>query len=164
MAILRLRTFGDPVLREKCCPLKEIDERTRQLAQNLIETMYHYNGLGLAANQVGVVKSIFVYDMGEGPVVCINPRIVAESEEKVEEGEGCLSLPGVQVPVSRPLQVEIEYTDIEGGKRRAVGEGLLARLFKHEMDHLQGRLLLDETDRQSRVAALTILSQLEEGE
>ncbi len=159
MALLPIKTFGDPVLRERCNELGKIDSRTIELINNLLETMYTNNGLGLAANQVGVVERIFVYDVGDGPVVCINPRIVDESDELLEEGEGCLSLPGVQIPIRRPRKVEIEYVDIKGKKRRAIGEGLLARLFKHEIDHLDGSLLLDFAEKEDRAAALKILNE-----
>ncbi len=162
MAILPIKTFGDPVLRERCKELKKIDSKTGELARNLLETMYANNGLGLAANQIGVVERVFVYDVGEGPVVCINPRIVEESDELLEEGEGCLSLPGVQIPIRRPQKVEIEYIDLKGGKRKVIGEGLLARLFKHEIDHLEGSLLLDWVGKEVRAAALKILNEAEQ--
>lgn len=157
MAILTVRTFGDPVLRERCAELEVIDERSTRLVRDLLDTMYHYNGLGLAANQVGVVERLFVFDLGEGPVACFNPEVVEESSDLVEEEEGCLSLPGVSVPVSRPAVVELGFTDIEGKRRRLRGEGLMARLFRHEMDHLDGGLLLERASRENRIRALKML-------
>jgi|YNPNPStandDraft_1061719.scaffolds.fasta_scaffold11549_6 peptide deformylase len=154
MAVLRIITFGDPILKEPCREVAEITGKTRRLADDLVETMYHASGLGLAANQTGVVERIFVFDLGEGPRVCINPRIIFESPELLEEEEGCLSLPGVQILVARPQVVEIEYTDLEGKTRRLRGEGLMARLFRHELDHLDGRLLLERAGREERVRAL----------
>ena len=163
MAVLMIRTFGDPVLKEKCREVREISEKTRRFSRDLIETMYRASGLGLAANQVGVVESIFVFDLGEGPQVCLNPRITYESDEKREEEEGCLSLPSVQIPVIRPYEVEIEFTDLEGKTRRLRGEGLMARLFRHEMDHLEGRLLLSRAGREDRVRAMRqLLDGMEE--
>jgi peptide deformylase len=163
MAVLMIRTFGDPVLKERCREVREISEKTRKFSQDLIETMYRASGLGLAANQVGVVESIFVFDLGEGPQVCLNPRITYESDEKREEEEGCLSLPSVQIPVIRPYEVEIEFTDLEGKTRRLRGEGLMARLFRHEMDHLEGRLLLSRAGREDRVRAMRqLLDGMEE--
>ncbi len=159
MAILRIITFGDPVLKEPCREIREITDMTRKLADDLLETMYHASGLGLAANQTGVIERLFVFDLGEGPRVCINPRIVFESQELQEEEEGCLSLPGVQIPVARPLVVEIEFTDLGGRQKRLRGEGIMARLFRHELDHLDGRLLLERASRDERVKALRQLHE-----
>ncbi len=159
MAILSIRTFGDPVLREKCAEVTNIDEKSVKLVKDLIETLYNVSGLGLAANQVGVVERLFVFDVGDGPVACFNPEIVYQSEETEEEEEGCLSLPNVQVPVERPSVVEIEFTDLKGNRIRMRGEGLLARLFMHETDHLDGGLLLERASRTNRIAAMKILNQ-----
>ncbi len=159
MAILRIRTFGDPVLREKCPELMEIDKNTAQLAENLMESMYYANDLGLSANQIGMVERVFVFDLGEGPVVCVNPRIVSEFSETEEEEEGCLSLPNVHIPIARPRAVEIEYFDLKGRRKGLRGEGLLARLFRHEMDHLEGSLLLERADRENRVLAMKALTE-----
>lgn len=158
MAILQIRTFGDPVLRERCAEVARIDKQSVKLVQDLFETLYHVSGLGLAANQVGVVERLFVFDLGEGPVACFNPDIVYESEETLEEEEGCLSLPYVQVPVSRPAVVEIEFTNLKGERKRIRGEGLLARLFRHEMDHLDGSLLLERATRENRILAMKMLN------
>ncbi len=157
MAVLKIRTFGDPVLRERCAEVATIDERSAKLVRDLVETLYHYSGLGLAANQVGVVERLFVFDLGEGAVACFNPEITYESEEQIEEEEGCLSLPNVQVPVSRPAVVEMEFTDLSGERKRVRGEGLLARLFRHEVDHLEGGLLLERATRENRVLAMKML-------
>lgn len=159
MAILRIRTFGDPVLREKCAEVTTIDEKSVKLVKDLVETLYHVSGLGLAANQVGVVERLFVYDVGEGPVACFNPEVAYVSEEVEEEEEGCLSLPNLQIPISRPSVVELEFTDLKGKRQRVRGEGLLARLFMHETDHLDGSLLLDRASRENRAAAMKILNE-----
>lgn len=157
MAILSIRTFGDPVLREKCPEVMEIDEKTTRLAENLLESMYSAFGLGLSANQVGVVECIFVFDLGEGPMVCINPLIVSESGDTEEQEEGCLSLPNVHIPIARPSTVEIEYFDLKGRRQGMWGEGLLARLLWHEIDHLEGGLLLDRANRENRAMAMRAL-------
>jgi peptide deformylase len=158
MAILRIRTFGDPVLRERCAEVATIDRKSVKLVKDLVETLYHVSGLGLAANQVGVVERLFVFDLGEGPVACFNPEIIFESSDTVEEEEGCLSLPNVQIPIPRPSEVEIEFTDLKGVRKRLRGEGLTARLFRHEMDHLDGGLLLERATRENRVLAMKVLN------
>lgn len=159
MAILRIRTFGDPVLREKCKEVADIDEKSVKLVKDLVETLYGASGLGLAANQVGVMERLFVFDIGDGPVACFNPEITYTSEETEEEEEGCLSLPNVQIPVARPSVVEMDFTDLKGNRQHVRGEGLLARLFMHETDHLDGGLLLERASRPSRIAAMKILNE-----
>ncbi len=154
MAILQIRTFGDPVLKERCREVTEITDKTKRFSQDLIETMYRSSGLGLAANQVGVVERIFVFDIGEGPRVCINPEVIFESDEQLEQEESCLSLPQVAVVVARPAEMEIEFTDLDGKRARLRGEGLMARLFRHEIDHLDGRLLLSRLSREERLKAM----------
>lgn len=157
MAVLPIRVFGDPVLREVCPEVKDVDESVEVLVRDLRDSLPRPGGAGLSANQVGVLKRVFVFeDQGEVRA-CINPRLVSASEETEEELEGCLSLPGVAVPVPRHLAVVVEYMDLEGSIRRLEVEGWLARVFQHEMDHLDGRLILDRTDRESRVQAIQYL-------
>ncbi len=157
MAILPIRTFGDPVLKERCVEVERIDSDLERLVQDLKDSLPRPGGAGLSANQIGVIKRVFVYDH-EGEIeACINPRIVWASEETVEESEGCLSLPGPILPVSRHLSLDLEYIDLAGELRRVHAEGWLARVFQHEMDHLDGKLILDRTDRDSRVEALRML-------
>lgn len=158
MAILRIRTFGDPVLRERCAEVTTINKKSAKLVKDLLETLYHASGLGLSANQVGVVERLFVFDVGEGPVACFNPEIIYESSETEEEEEGCLSLPNVQIPIIRPSVMEIEFTDLKGERKRLKGEGLIARLFRHEIDHLDGGLLLERATRENRVLAMKVLN------
>lgn len=157
VAILPIRVFGDPVLREACPEVTEIDESVEKLVKDLVDSLPRPGGAGLSANQVGILKRVFVYeDQGEVKA-CINPRLVSASEETGEELEGCLSLPGVAVPVARHLSLVLEYLDLEGKTRRLEAEGWLARVFQHELDHLDGRLILDRTDRESRVEAIRFL-------
>jgi peptide deformylase len=159
MAVLPIRTFGDPVLREDCSEVEKIDENIENLVRDLIDTLPQPGGAGLSANQIGVVKRVFIYE-NEGQVeVCINPRIISLSDETEEIVEGCLSLPGVGVPVPRHLELEIEYMDTHGDVHRMQVEGWLARVFQHEIDHLDGRLILERTDRENRVEALQVLEE-----
>lgn len=159
MAILPIRIFGDPVLREKCVEVERIDSDVERLVQDLKDSLPRPGGAGLSANQIGVIKRVFVYD-NEGEIeACINPRIVSASEETVEGEEGCLSLPGSVLPVSRHLSLDLEFLDLDGELHRVHAEGWLARVFQHELDHLDGKLILERTDRESRVEALRILEE-----
>jgi peptide deformylase len=161
MAVLPIRTFGDPVLKENCPEVEEINSDIATLIKDLIDTLPKPGGAGLSANQIGVVKRVFVYEH-EGEIeACINPRIIYESDEILEDVEGCLSLPGVGVPVERNEVIEMEYFDIDGEKQRVKAEGWIARVFQHEMDHLDGTLILDRTDRECRVEALEALQACE---
>lgn len=157
MAVLPIRTFGDPVLKENCPEVEEINSDIASLIKDLIDTLPKPGGAGLSANQIGVVKRVFVYEF-EGEIeACINPRIISKSDDTLEDLEGCLSLPGVGVPVERSEIIEMEYTDMDGEKQRVKAEGWIARVFQHEIDHLDGKLILDRTDRECRVDALEAL-------
>lgn len=151
MAIRSILRFPDPVLREKCKPVDKIDDEVRQLVADMADSMYAANGAGLAAPQVGVPLRIFVIDghvAGNGenapPVVFINPEVTWVSEETQTGDEGCLSFPGIFVPVKRGLKARCKATDLEGNVFEAEGEGLYARAMQHETDHLNGRLLIDQ--------------------
>jgi peptide deformylase len=157
VAMLPIRTFGDPVLRERCPEVETIGQDIAQLVRDLVDTLPRPGGAGLSANQIGVVKRVFVFE-NEGKIEeCINPRIISASEDIEEEEEGCLSLPGVAMPVPRNLALDFEYTDLAGETHRVHHEGWIARVFQHELDHLDGKLILDRTDRESRVEALQVL-------
>ncbi|MBC7247794.1 MAG: peptide deformylase [Actinobacteria bacterium] len=157
MAVLPIRTFGDPVLRERCSEVGEVDVHILRLVDDLADSMPRPGGAGLSANQIGILKRVFVYDDDGEIAACINPRLISASEEMVEEMEGCLSLPGAVVPVKRHASLELEFIDLHGEKKSLQAEGWLARVFQHELDHLDGILILDRTDRESRVEALQIL-------
>lgn len=157
MAVLPIRTFGDPVLKERCTEVKAVDEDIIRLVNDLADSIPKPGGAGLSANQIGILKRVFIYEHEGAIEACINPRLLFASEEMVEEMEGCLSLPGAIVPVARHAMLELEYIDLHGEPRRLQAEGWLARVFQHEMDHLDGVLILDRTDRESRVEALQIL-------
>jgi peptide deformylase len=159
VAVLPIRTFGDPVLKEKCAEVAEITEDIQHLVQDLIDSLPDPGGAGLSANQIGVVKRVFVYE-DEGEIkTCINPSVIYVSEETEEDLEGCLSLPGAIMPVPRYVSMDLEYTDIQGEKIVVHAEGWLARVFQHELDHLDGKLILERTDRESRVEALHVLQE-----
>ncbi len=160
MATFPVRTFGDPVLKQRCAeiPLNEIDDSLARLADDMLETMYAAPGVGLAANQVGIQRRIFVYDIGEGPKTVINPTIVETSEEW-DYDEGCLSVPGMYFPIVRPSRVTLRGFDLEGREFTQVGEDLLGRVFLHETDHLDGFLLLDRLGPDLRKEAMRVLRE-----
>ena len=139
MAIRKLRFEGDPILNKKCREVKEMTPRLQELAQDLLDTMYEENGVGLAAPQVGVLRRIAVIDVGEGPWVFVNPRIVETEGEQVGD-EGCLSVPGMAGCVRRPMRVVAEAFDYNMEPFTVEGEGLFARAMCHEFDHLDGHL------------------------
>ncbi len=142
MALRNVITKGDEVLNKRCKVVKEINDRTIELLDDMKETMYENNGVGLAAPQVGVLKRIVVIDVGEDYLELINPVIIA-SEGEQNETEGCLSLPGIFGIVKRPEKVVVEYLDRNGKKLRVEGEDLKAVCLCHELDHLEG-ILFDE--------------------
>lgn len=155
---MRIRTWGDPVLRQPAAPVTEIDDALLKLVDDMVETMYAAPGVGLAAQQVGVLQQIFVYDVGEGPGVLLNPEIVETSDEWTYE-EGCLSVPGLFFPITRANRVTIRGLDIDGNEVTHEGEELLGRVFLHEYDHLQGTLLLDRLEPDVRKQALRSLRE-----
>ena len=145
MAIRNLRYEGDPILRKTSKEVKEVTPKIRELIDDMLETMYEANGVGLAAPQVGVLKKIVVIDVGEGPIVLINPEIIETSGEQTGE-EGCLSVPGKWGIVTRPEHVKVRALNQEMEPFEMEGEGLLARAFCHEIDHLYGQLYVEKTE------------------
>lgn len=139
MAIRNIREIGDPVLNKKCKEVKEMTERTRELIDDMLETMYEADGVGLAAPQVGILKRICVIDVGEGPIVFVNPKVVETSGEQTGH-EGCLSVPGKSGVVTRPNYVKVAALDAEMNPVEMEGTELLARAMMHEIDHLDGRM------------------------
>lgn len=155
-----IEKIGNPVLREKAKYVSPSDSSLKQIISEMKETMKDVKGLGLASNQVGILKRVFTYDIGEGSEVMINPRIVWESEEKNEDIEGCLSVPGVEVTVRRPSKIKVEGLGTDGKKKTIEAEGLLARVMQHEIDHLNGMLIIDRTtDEQRREAMKKMLEK-----
>ena len=147
MALRTIRTEGDSVLTKKCRPVDKITPRILELIEDMLDTMYDAQGVGLAAPQVGILKRIVVIDVGEGPIVLINPEIVESSGEQTGD-EGCLSVPGMAGQVTRPEYVKVKAQDEELNEIEYEGEGLLARAFCHELDHLDGVLFLDRMSRE----------------
>lgn len=146
MAILNIVTSEDEVLRKKCRPVEKITPRTLTLLDDMLDTMRAANGVGLAAPQVGVLRRIVIVDIGEGLIEMINPEIVATEGEQEGE-EGCLSVPDEVGIVKRPNIVTVKATDRNGEPFTIRGEGLLARAFCHEIDHLDGILYIDKASR-----------------
>ncbi len=139
MAVRELRFVGDEVLGKMCKPVTEMTQRTVTLIEDMIDTMYEANGVGLAAPQIGILKRIVVIDVGDGPIVLINPEIIETSGEQSGQ-EGCLSVPGRAGIVTRPNVVKVKALDINMEEYVIEGEELLARAFCHEIDHLDGKL------------------------
>jgi peptide deformylase len=159
LSVLPIRTFPDPILRERAHEVEEVTEIHRRLAADMVETMREAPGVGLAAPQVGVLERIFVWEVGDDFGVVVNPRIVSESEELVEEEEGCLSLPGIAFDVVRASEVRVEGLDLEGEKLSLEGEDLLARVCQHEIDHLDGVLFIDRLASELKREALGLLRE-----
>ena len=143
MAIRNIRTKEDEILRKKSKVVTNIDERFLTLINDMKETMYASNGVGLAAPQVGILKRVVVVDIGEGPIVLINPEII-EKRGEVTDIEGCLSVPGEEGEVKRPKYVKVKAMNEKGEEILLEGENFLARAFCHEIDHLDGILYIDK--------------------
>lgn len=157
MSLLPVTLYGDKILRKKVDKVSDVDDETIKLISNMFDTMRNANGIGLAANQVGANKSIFVVDISkvEGyeeikPVVFINPVIEKYSEEKVMFEEGCLSIPDVHGEVERPESVVIKYYDTDLNVQKLEADKLFARVIQHEYDHLQGILFTDLIDEETK--------------
>lgn len=168
-----VRTYGDPVLRRKARPVDLVDDAVRALVRDLIETMRAERGVGLAAEQVGEALAVCVvevpleYDRDEQgrlfnpgvtmPLVLVNPRLVASSRETETADEGCLSFPGLYAPIPRPVEITVHILDLQGRPRTLTLRKFVARVVQHEMDHLDGVLLVD---RLSTVKKLSLAGQL----
>ena len=157
IALSRIRQYGDSVLRMKAREVESFDEDLRRLVERMTELMHEANGVGLAATQVGVLRRLFVFvDDGEDRVL-VNPSITKASKDTEADDEGCLSLREVLVPVDRPKSVTIEGFDAEGEPVSLELEPPTSRVVQHELDHLDGVLIIDRTDDESRRAALARL-------
>ena len=159
MAGHTIRLVGDPVLRQRAAEVSDIDGKLAQLADEMVTTMYDAPGMGLAAPQIGVRKRVFVYDVGEGPLTLINPTIVESDGEWAYE-EGCLSVPGLSWEIVRPKLVHLTGLDLDGNQLSIEADEILARCFQHEMDHLDGILLLERLDAETRKTALKTIHEL----
>lgn len=143
MAIRNIRVFEDEILRKKCKDVKEMTPRTNELIDDMFDTMYEADGVGLAAPQVGVLKRIAIVDIGDRPIVLINPEILQVGGEQTDM-EGCLSFPGKVGEVTRPSYVKVKAMDRKLNEFIIEGEGLLARALIHECDHLNGEVYVDK--------------------
>ncbi len=163
MAVLPIRIFGDPVLRQQARGVSRVGGVHRRLAANMTETMRVAPGVGLAGPQVGVLERIFTWEVDGDHGTVINPVIVARSEAVIEVEEGCLSLPGLAYPVERAAEIKIEGLDELGRPVALEGDGLLARVFQHEIDHLDGVLFVDRLPEPLRREAMGRLTDLSLG-
>ncbi len=157
MAVLKIRTFGDPVLRQRARDVDRITDLHRKLVADMLDTMRDAPGVGLAAPQVGVLERIFVWEVEENSGVLVNPVIVRRSKATEEAEEGCLSLPGLAYPVERASEVVVQGLDLDGSPQTIEGDELLARVFQHETDHLDGVLFIDHLPEELRRGAMKIL-------
>ena len=158
MAVLGIRTFGDPVLRQRAGEIEAVTDLHRRLVSDMLDTMREAPGVGLAGTQVGVLERVFVWEVEDRHGAVVNPRIVSRSSETIEDEEGCLSLPGLVYPVVRAAAVTIEGLDENGEALRIEAEELLARVFQHEIDHLNGVLFIDRLPEALKREALRRLS------
>jgi len=160
MSTYPVRVFGDPVLKQKAKDVTELDGALARFVDTMVDTMYEAAGVGLAAPQVGVQKRMFTFDVGEGPQVLINPEVAEATGEWVYE-EGCLSIPGFHFEIVRPKVVTMQGLDLDGNELIIEGDELLGRVFLHELDHLDGVLMLDRLDPDERKRALRELRDVD---
>ena len=159
LALAQIRQFGDPALRMRAQEVTEFDADLRHLVDRMTALMTDAQGVGLAGTQVGVLRRVFVFveDTDSPPRAVVNPEIVERSDAVETDDEGCLSLQGVLVPVERAAQITLAGKDLDGDDVRFELEGLGARVVQHELDHLDGVLIIDRTDRESRRGAMATL-------
>jgi peptide deformylase len=156
MSSYSVRVYGDPVLKQVAHEVDQVDGSLVRLVDDMVETMYDSEGAGLAATQVGIQKRLFVYDVGEGPEAIINPTIVESTGEWYHD-EGCLSIPDLRLGIIRPAQVLIRGYDLDGDEVSIEADDFLGRVFQHEVDHLDGVLMLERLDDDMRKQALRVL-------
>ena len=154
MAPYQIRYFGDPVLTTRSSEITDIDGKLARLAEDMVETMHEANGIGLAAPQVGVQKRLFVYQLADRePLAIINPTIT-ESRGEWEYEEGCLSIPGLFFPIVRPKEIHLTGYDLDGNEISIEADEIESRCLQHELDHLDGRLLLSVLDKDQKREAM----------
>lgn len=163
--MLKVRHYPDPILSKPAKPVKKIDAELLGLIKDMFETMYEEHGVGLAAPQIGESLRLCVINCTEnhdksGEIVLINPKIIEMSGEEVDE-EGCLSVPGIRSKVARAAHVKVKAFDVKGNEFEGEGDGLLARAFQHEIDHLDGKLFIERLGFASRLVARPRLKELE---
>lgn len=154
-----IRVIGDPVLRERAAEVTSFDRGLRKVVKRMVRTMRDAPGIGLAAPQVGVLQRLLVYDLEDESRVLVNPVLSDFADEVEELDEGCLSVPGLTMPISRPVRVRIIAVDTYGEPLTFVAEGIEARVIQHECDHLEGVLIVDRTSPSARAAALREMAE-----
>lgn len=169
MAVREIVLLGDPVLRREGDEVTSFDEDLRTLVRDMFETMYHAEGIGLAAPQIGISKRIIVVDLRredhpDEPIAIVNPRVAWASPETEKEAEGCLSIPGIEEVVQRPVSVRVEGVDPSGEPLSLEGDQLLARALQHEIDHVDGVLFIDRVTPLKRRMLLKKWKKLREEE
>ncbi len=157
---LKIRLYGDPCLRKKSVPVIYVGPTEQKLIESMLVAMRDHKGVGLAAPQVGINRQIFVADIGTGPMVFINPKIIKKFGGDVIE-EGCLSIPGVTVMVRRPERIVIRYIDENNEPHEKDYDEMLARVIQHEMDHLDGKLIVDYAGIKEKIKLRAQLKELE---
>ena len=156
MSSYAVRTYGDPVLRQVATPVDDVDGALVKLVDDMVETMYEAVGAGLAAPQVGVQRRLIVYELDDGPKAIINPEIV-ESSGELYHDEACLSIPGLRIGIVRPETVLLKGYDLDGNELSIEADDFMGRMFQHEVDHLNGVLMVERLDDDMRKQALRIL-------
>jgi peptide deformylase len=157
VALAQIRQYGDPVLRMRAEPVEQVDDEVRRTGERMLSLMRDADGIGLAATQVGILRRFFVFRDEEEERVVVNPAITSASDETEIDEEGCLSLGPIRLPVERALAVTLEGMDADGAPLRLDLDGVSARVVQHELDHLDGTLILQRTDPESRREALKVL-------
>ena len=158
----KIRTFGDPVLKSEAAPVTDIDGKVVRIVEEMFDTLYDSDsGIGLAAPQVGIQRQIFVWDMDDEPMVILNPEIVESDGEWVYD-EGCLSIPGLYIEMTRPNRVLMRGIDLDGNTIEIEADELEGRLFQHELDHLKGVLMFDRMQPEQRKQAIAEYKRLTE--
>lgn len=160
--VYRILHYGEEPLREDSQPITEINDDIRRLVEDMFETMYSSNGVGLAAPQIGQNLRLFIIDVGEDPLIFINPEIIKKTGKEICD-EGCLSFPGLTEKVQRALKVVARATDIDGTNYEIEAEGLLARAIQHELDHLDGVLFIDRISKARKLQIKHELELIQEG-
>lgn len=169
MAVREIRLLGDPILRQEAGEVVRFDEELRALVRDMFETMYHAEGIGLAAPQIGISSRVIVLDLRredaeDEPMALVNPRLAWTSEETAKQPEGCLSIPGLEEVVERPARVVVEASDPEGRPLEIEAGELLARALQHEIDHLDGILFIDRVSPLKRRMLMKKWKKIEAGE
>lgn len=169
MSMLDIVTLPDPILRQVAAPVERVDDALRRLAADMLETMYDAPGIGLAAPQVGVSRRLIVLDVaetegGSNPLVMFNPEILRLADERRVYEEGCLSIPDVKIEIERPAGLTVRYVDRDGQVQELTADGLLATAIQHEIDHLEGRLIIDFMSRLKRDIIVRRFKKLARGE